>query len=388
MISYLNAHKWSLINADQKEYVLAKYNLFFNVITAVLKIIVLQLTHNYIVYLIIELGVLIVQNICNGQIVTKRYPYIKMDRKIKVDKEVKDNLIKNVKALFFHNVGSWCVYGTDNILISTFISIKTAGLYSNYLMITSQVSALIDPIVSGIGASIGNLIATEEASKTYKVFKTTYLVNFWIYSVSVIFLYNLIQPFIEWWIGSSMLLGNGVLIIILINLYIKGLRNSILIFKYKAGLFDNDKYITLLEAIVNLGMSLILVKPFGLLGIFMGTTISTLALPFWVQPKLVYKYVFNEKCLRYFRRYLEYLALTLFIGTITTGICNLINLKFTLISLIIKGLICILIPCTFYLIVFLKTEEFQYLFKVMLPIIKKLRLKINRQYNGVLGKTN
>ena len=72
MVSYLNAHKWSLINADQKGYVIAKYNLVFSVITTISKIIILLLTKNYILFLLIELAIFIIQNIYNGKIVNQR----------------------------------------------------------------------------------------------------------------------------------------------------------------------------------------------------------------------------------------------------------------------------------------------------------------------------
>ena len=69
MISYLNAHKWSLINADQKGYILAKYNLIFNIITTITKIIILKITKNYIFFLLVEVGIFLIQNIWNGRIV-------------------------------------------------------------------------------------------------------------------------------------------------------------------------------------------------------------------------------------------------------------------------------------------------------------------------------
>ena len=199
IISYLNAHKWSLINADQKGYVLAKYNLIFNILTTVSKIIVLVVTNNYILFLLIEIAIFVIQNLWNGKVVNERYPYIKTKKKYTIDKEIKSNLITNVKALFLHNIGSYCVLGTDNILISTFISVKAVGLYSNYTMIIGQLSSLLNPIVGGIGASVGNLIATENKEKNYEIFNVTYLINFWIYGVCVIFLYNLLEPFINWW---------------------------------------------------------------------------------------------------------------------------------------------------------------------------------------------
>ena len=77
IISYLNAHKWSLINADQKGYVLAKYNLIFNILTTVSKIIVLVVTNNYILFLLIEIAIFVIQNLWNGKVVNERYPYIK-----------------------------------------------------------------------------------------------------------------------------------------------------------------------------------------------------------------------------------------------------------------------------------------------------------------------
>ena len=167
-ISYLNAHKWSLINADQKGYVLARYNLLFNVVTTISRIFILKFTNNYIVYLLIELVIIVIQNIWNGRIVDIRYPYIKEKKKYSVDAEVKENLKTNVKAIFLHNIGSYCVFGTDNLLISALVNLKSVGLYSNYTMITTQLGALINPIINGIGASVGNLIATEDDTKTYE----------------------------------------------------------------------------------------------------------------------------------------------------------------------------------------------------------------------------
>ena len=74
IVSYLNAHKWSLINADQKGYVLNKYNLRFNIGTYIIKILVLQFTKNYVLYIVMEFIISLIQTIWNGSIVNKQYP--------------------------------------------------------------------------------------------------------------------------------------------------------------------------------------------------------------------------------------------------------------------------------------------------------------------------
>jgi O-antigen/teichoic acid export membrane protein len=380
MISYLNAHRISLINADQRGYVLARINLLFQIVTILGRIIILIETKNYILYLVIELLFYLLQNIINGRIVNNRYPYIKTKEKYKIDLETKENLVKNVKAMFLHNIGGYLVFGIDNILISAFISVATVGLYSNYTMITQQLSALVSPILGGIGASVGNLIATESKEKNYSVFKVSFLVNFWIYSFCVIFLFNLLQPFISWWLGEQYLLDNLTFIFILINFYLNGMRTAIATFKNKAGLFVQDKYAPLIEGLINLISSLILVKFFGLAGIFIGTTISTLSTVFWTQPCIVYKNVFMQSVATYFIKYGFYGILTIMTCYATTSVSNFLVVGHSFISLVTRGIICLIIPNLIYVVIFYRNEEFKYVknvFNILISVKRQKKVATN-----------
>ncbi|HAF0292615.1 TPA: hypothetical protein G9C53_005022, partial [Salmonella enterica subsp. enterica serovar Typhimurium var. 5-] len=364
IVSYLNAHKWSLINADQKGYILVKVNLLFQIATMIARILILVATNSYILFLTIELIIYIIETIYNGNIVNKRYPYIKTKEHFPLDNKTKENLVTNVKAMFLHNIGGFMVFGTDNLLISSFISVATVGLYSNYVMITSQLAALVKPILGGIGASVGNLLATENGEKNYSIFKVSLLVNFWVYSLSVIFLYNLLEPFIKWWIGEQYILNQLSFIFILINFYLTGMRTAIATFKNKAGLFTQDKYAPVFEGMINLISSLILVKYYGLAGIFMGTTLSTLLTIFWTQPVIVYKNVFKVPVYSYFIKYGLFMMITLSVGFITTLVCNTLIDGNSFLDLIIKGIICLLVPNMIYFALFYKTEEFRYIWRI------------------------
>ncbi len=375
MISYLNAHKWSLINADQQGYIIARIDLVFQVITMIARILILIATNSYILYLSIELILYLSQTIYNSRIVNQRYPYIRTKEKYSIDSSTKENMVKNVKAMFLHNVGAFLVFGTDNILISSFISVTTVGLYSNYTMITSQMTALVSPLLGGIGASVGNLIATENREKNYSIFKVSFLVNFWIYSLSVIFLYNLLQPFIGWWLGREYLLDKLSFFFILLNFYLTGMRSAIATFKNKAGLFVQDKYAPVIEGLINLFSSLILVKFFGLAGIFMGTTLSTLLTIFWTQPVIVYKNVFKVRVYSYFITYGVYFILTIVLCFITKLACDKLVYDNSLASLFIKGIICLIIPNIFYLLLFYRNNEFNYIWNILKGTFSKKKLR-------------
>ncbi|AGK52665.1 polysaccharide biosynthesis protein [Bacillus sp. 1NLA3E] len=377
LFTYLNAHRVSLINADQKGYILTNINTIFQIVMTIAKIVVLILTKNYLLFLLIDLTIFGIQTIIYGRLVGKRYSYIKTTEKHYLNNREKQNLVKNIKALFLHNIGSFCVNGTDYILISMYVGIVTVGQYSNYTMILGQVTALIASILGGIGASVGNLIAVESKEKSFSIFNITYLVNFWIYSISVIFLYNLLNPFIRWWLGEEYLLDSLTFIIILINFYLIGLRGSISTFKNKAGIFVQDKYVPLIEAVINLAASIILVNFIGLPGIFIGTLLSTLCIVFWNVPRLVYKYVFNVSVWLYFKKYVYYLVLTIVVGFVTTFICKSLIPNGNLLSLVGKGIICIVVPNIIYVVLFYKSQEFIYIKTMLSRVIPRLKIKIN-----------
>lgn len=386
IVTYLNAHKVSLINADQKGFVLARINFGFQVVTMIARIAILILTKNYVIYLSIELAIFILQMIINGWIVDKRYSYIKIKEKYSIDENIKNNLLKNIKALFFHNIGTYCVFGTDNILISSFVSILTVGLYSNYTMIIEQLGAVITPILSGVGASVGNLLAVESNEKSYSVFKVLYLVNFWIYSFCVIFLYNLLEPFINWWLGMGYLLDSFTFVVVLVNFYITGLRSSILTFKAKGGIFVQDQYMPLVEGFVNLGAGLLLVKYLGLAGIFLGTTISSLSIVFWNAPRLVYKHIFNKPLWPYFKQYIFYVILTLISCFITTNICKFLVAGNGFMSLVARGIICVIIPNAIYVALFYRSEEFRYIKNVIRILFIGFKAKLTSVNYLTIGR--
>jgi O-antigen/teichoic acid export membrane protein len=387
VVSYLNAHKWSLINADQRGYILAKYNLYFQILTSVSRVVILLLSNSFVYYLATELSIYILQNIFNGRIVNQRYKYINTKRKYELDLETKNNIIKNVKAVFFHNIGGYLVFSTDNILISSFIGVVILGIYSNYTMITQQLEALVSPIFGGIGASVGNLIAEENKEKTYFIFKVSFLLNFWIYSLCIIFLYNLLEPFIYWWLGKEYLLDNITFLFILINFYLNGMRTAIQTFKNKAGLFVQDKYVPILEGGINLISSIILVKFYGLAGIFIGTTLSTIVTVLWTQPFIVYKFEFKKRVLNYFSRYGCYAFLTIVSCLITRESINFLITDYSFFSLIERGVISIVVPNIIYILIFFKSREFKYLYKIAMNITLGIRQKLKTTQKEPIKET-
>ncbi|MDU4323849.1 hypothetical protein [uncultured Clostridium sp.] len=375
--SYLFSYKISFLNVSQKNYIPTNIYSIFSIIAVLLKIVIIYFTKNYILYLIVDSIITIISSITVAKVTDRMYPFLKRKTNEKLDRNTKNDIVKNVKALIIHNIGGRVVFGTDNLLISSFVSVVAVGLYSNYNMLINIAKTFINTIFNSIEHSVGNLIAEEDNKKVYQIFKITMFCNFWIYSFFAIAMYICLEPAINVWIGKEYLMGKEIVGILMISFYISGMRRSIITIKSKAGIFHEDRFAPLFEAAINLIGSIILVKLLGISGIFIGTIISTLAVPFWLTPKIVYKKVFNLSCINYFKDYFIYAVVSLITCITTNFICSFTN-NIGIVGLISKMIICTILPNLIYIIIFHKKDEFLYLYKLAYQLVIS-KIKINKK---------
>ena len=361
IIQYFTAYKWSLINASQQNYKLATINLSYQIILSITKIAILYITKNYILFLIVESICNIGLNIAVVRKANKLFPYIVNAPKYKVSPSVKKNIITNMKALFLHSLGGYFMHSTDNIVMSAYLGVGIVGLYSNYTLLTSTIKSFTSQILNSFSESVGNLIASESRDHSYKVFKTIYFVNFLTVSIPVIVLAVTAQPFLNWWLGEQYVLSNMVLALILLNFYIDGMRTTILTFKSKAGIFTKDKFTPLLQGLINLILSLLFVRYWGLKGVLMATSISIIAISFWQWPRLIYRYVFHVKLKEFFYHYFFYFAAFIISLIISLVLASLFNSFDMLLQVIINCLISLVVTIGIYIILFRKTSEYSQL---------------------------
>ena len=109
----------------------------------------------------------------------------------------------------------------------------------------------------------------------------------------------------------------------------------------------------------------------------MGTTISTVTIQLWNQPRIVYKELFNIPLIEYFKKYIYYVLITLIVGAITTFLCNNFVYGSGFVSLIQKGIICVIFPNIIYIILFFRTNEFEYLISALKPLLNMRKNRIS-----------
>lgn len=376
-ISYLFTYKYCMLYVAQEGYKVYMTINFSKVIIAVAQVISLIIFSNFYIYLLVQIIITFITYLCLNNYINKRFSWLKSIDAI-LEKDEEKDLKKNIKSLFFHKIGNVFVGATDNIVISSFINLKTVAIYNNYYLLTSIFIGVLGSIMNNITAGIGSLLVEKDNEYSYRIHSKVFFVNFWIVSFIVISLVNTIDQFIILWVGKEYLIDKFTLVLILLNLYMVLIRNSVEQFKNASGEYYRDRYAPVIEGIMNLVISVILVNLIGLSGVFIGTLLSNLLIVFWVKPYIVYKYVFNKSLIEYFKLYFKYLFIGLIPLIITMVLTDRIKSIGTPSMFILNCIINIVVINLFYLIIFWQSEEFKYFKNIVEKMIKKLKKKIKQ----------
>ncbi|MCF0149550.1 MAG: oligosaccharide flippase family protein [Clostridium sp.] len=366
VISYWFSYKLCILSVAQEGYIVSIGTAISKVIIAILQVIILKLYSSFFLYITIQIIVNLLYYLVLNRYIDKKYGWLNTTNG-EIETEEKHNLIKNVKALFMHKIGYVVVFGTDNLVISSFINLSSVAKYNSYNMIIAAIQGVINTAMAAITPSIGNLLVDNDKEKSISIHKKLFFMNFWIVSFVTISLYNTISQFINVWLGKEQLLDSFTVNIILVNLYFQLMRSSVEQFKEGSGNYYQDRYASFIEAFINLAFSIILVKQIGIAGVFIGTLISNIAVIFWVKPMITYKYVFNEPLRNYFYMYFKYLVIAIIPLLITHVLTRDIKQSVLLSDFILNCTINILVINLFYLIIFRKNKEFIY-FKNLIKV--------------------
>lgn len=359
--TYFMAYKYSLVNAEQKNYIQTNAATVSKIITAAIQIVILLTTANFFAYLLTVAVVELLQKLVMNSYLNRKYPYLQDKNIEKLDKEETDKIVSDTKALAIQKAGDAARLQTDAIIISSFLNVSMVALVNNYQMIITAVTGFVDIIFNSVISGFGNLIATESRERQYTVFKVYRFAAAWLYGYTALGFWYLLSPLIGFAWGEERILGFAVVFCIVLDYYLKGERIVLYNFKTAAGIFQEDKYLAFSQGIVNLILSVLLVQKIGLAGIYIGTVLSGLMANL-IRPFLIYRICFDKKVWVYFVTVAKYsLHLLLCAGVlypISRVLLHSVNIG-TL--LLMAAVVTILFNGSFFLF-FGHGEEWRYLY--------------------------
>lgn len=276
VVSYLFTYKGLLASADQKSYITTRNHYVFIVSLNITQIFVIYFFRSFIVYAAIQSIFTVAEGVSLSWMMDKEYPILCQKRKVNLPEDVTKKIWSDVRKIVVSKVGNTVISSTDNLILSNVVGLAVTGIYSNYALIKASLQAIACQFQAAVSASVGNIAAMGEHEKEIDYFWFLNFITTSLYSVTSICLYNLIQPFIAYWLGGDYLLDKRVLFCTTVIYYLYGIRGIFATFSMAHGVFDLEARKTVLEAVVNLLISIVLAYKMGVVGVLLGTVFSSL----------------------------------------------------------------------------------------------------------------
>ena len=172
--------------------------------------------------------------------------------------------------------------------------------------------------------------------------------------------------------GEEFVMSPAIPVALAINFYLVGMQSAVWTYMQTLGIFHYGRLISFVTAGIKIALSILLGADWGVFGIQISTALARIVTDVWYSPWALYKYGFRKKSAPFFGRYLLYLLVL----CAECGVCYLLCAPIAIhpvVDLLLKFLICSIVPNLIFLLVFGRTRDFAMFKKAvgnMLDIVK------------------
>ncbi|WP_179375833.1 lipopolysaccharide biosynthesis protein [Winogradskyella wichelsiae] len=307
LLSYFFAYYTFLLQADQKGFINITIGQSVFILRLFLQCLVLIYFKDVWLWILLELLTPFIYIFILRKKVRQTYPWLIFNLKItKVIRNNQKGLLKKIKQISFHKLGTFVSNSTDNIIIFSMVNPAMVAFVGNYQMIMNNINLLVSKMFEGTNASVGNLVAENNIENMLKVFWEFMALRFFIAGCSTVLLYLGFDELITLWLGEEYLLSQTILIILIIIFFMLQVRQPIDSFKQAYGLYG-DIWSPVIQSLINLFFSILFVFKYGVLGVFLGTMISQFIIVMLWRPYYVFKYGFKINHWIYWKGFIMHL---------------------------------------------------------------------------------
>ena len=312
LLTYFVNFRQSILNADQRSYVVNWCTQGASIICYFLQMIVVYYTKNPYLWVLISLLTSIGCAIYLNVKINRLYPWL--DAKIRLGKEKwreYPEIIKKTKQLMLHKISQFAQLQIRPLIMFNFVSLESIGKYDNYNLTAGKTSSLIAYVLSGNVAGVGNLIAEGNKEKIHKVYWEFFALKFFVAGVLSFGLWHLTEPFLTCWLGEQYLLTKLLLFLIIVNEFILQIRYTTDSFIMGYGLFQ-DVWAPAVETVISIIVAVLGGYYWGLEGVMLGTIVSMIIIVCIWKPYFLFKEGLKESIWGYWINFAKYSVSLLF----------------------------------------------------------------------------
>ncbi len=261
-----------LLNADQLAYIEYGISIFTTILNTIASVVLIKIGVSIEIVKLVAACVFILNPLLLKIYVNRHYD---LNFKLKLTEEP----IKQKWNGLAQHISTYILKHTDTLILTWFSTLENVSIYYVYHLVTNGLQQLIETVTVGVSSLLGDMYARKEE----KTLQDTFSVYELIIHCLVTFLYSvaavLILPFVAVYTkgirdANYIVPVFSILIVVANAAYCLRMPYNAMI--HAAGHFRETQTSAILEACINVIISVLLVRRFGLVGVALGTLIAML----------------------------------------------------------------------------------------------------------------
>ena len=261
-----------LLQAEGKKYILTNLTTAVTTLSGIAKVALIFLLPNVIALQAVYFLFSLLQVLYFWWYIRRHYKWI--DLKVAPNTEA----LKQKKSALVHQISQLIFNNTDVLLLTYFCGLKFVSIYALYNMVFDMVSTLISNINEGFAFKLGQLFNSDrkQFDKAYNVYERFYIsVSFALYSVCFLLIPSFIALYTKGVTDADYMMPFLPLLFTVVKILVSGRAPSGFVSSY-AGHFKLTENRAIIEAAINIVVSVVCVNFFGIYGVLMGTIAALL----------------------------------------------------------------------------------------------------------------
>ncbi len=261
------------IQANQKLYIISYVQIITIILNIIATVILVKLGVEVHITKLVTALIFVARPLVQNIYVRKKYK-IDLNKKVYEKIELKerwDALTQHIAYIIHTN--------TDIMIITIFSTMKEVSVYSIYLLVVNAIKNISKSFMGGIDAKFGKLLAIGDSEKLKSFFnKYLRIYNFLIFTIFlcvIVIINDFIAVYTNGIEDVNYIRINFSLILIIAE-FIWAIREPYNEMIKAAGKFKDTKIPAIIEASINIILSIILIQFLGILGVVIATAIAML----------------------------------------------------------------------------------------------------------------
>lgn len=208
-------------------------------------------------------------------------------------------LVRPSIGYFILSLTDLVIFKSDNLIIGAFLSLESLAVYSIAYNMVDYVMRFIWNFSDLCSPNISSLYYAGDRQNLRSLFKKMLLITIGATSVAATSLYLLGPWLLKIWAGENNVVPRPILNVFIMTITVYSISHTCSVFINAIGKHRPVVWASIIEAILNIVISLSLLPAYGSLGVAMGTLAAHLLTTAWFLPYLTYRHFQTDKqCLQ------------------------------------------------------------------------------------------